>query len=335
LLSRRRKDGVALIGTLLTLTLVTACGGGDSGDSGSSGEQGGGGEVETVAITAGVAASQSSTALILGGKQGFFEEEGIDLTIGQAATGAAAITQLINGDQQVALGGISPVITAAAGDIPITIVSGAVNDREDPAGSQYQTIVPADSDIRSFADLSGKTIAVNSLKCCWEFWIREAVEEDGGDPDSLNLLQVPFPEAVTALKQGEVDAISTLQPFATGLRQEGYRDICDSPAIAFDNPNNGNTVFYMSQQFIQENPGIVERWRRALEKSAEYANSHPDETRAQILEQTGADPELVESAPLPEYTAEIDRETIEKEGEFLVKYGVIEEAPGLDTLIAE
>jgi NitT/TauT family transport system substrate-binding protein len=330
-LFRRRKQGVTLTGTLLALTLLTACGSdaaeGDEGNSNS--------ETETVAINAGVAASQSSAALILGVEQGFFEEEGIDVTIGQAATGAAAITQLINGDQQVGLGGISPVITAVAGDIPITIVSGAVNDREDPAGTQYQTIVPADSDIQSFADLEGKTVAVNSLKCCWEFWIREAVEKDGGDPDSLNLLQVPFPEAVTALKQGEVDAISTLQPFATSLRQEGYRDIGDSPAVAFDNPDNGNTVFYMSQQFISENPGIVERWRRAMEKSAEYANEHPDETRAQIIEKTGADPALVESAPLPAYTAEVDRDTVEKEGEFLVQYGVIEEAPDLDSLVAE
>jgi len=334
-LFRRPKHGVALAGTLLSLTMVaTACGGG-SDDNAEGGGGGGNGEVETVAMTAGVAASQSSAALIIGAEQGFFEEEGIDLTIGEAATGAAAITQLINGQQHVALGGISPVVSAAAGDIPIEIVSGAVNDREDPAGTQYQTIVPGNSDVQTFADLEGKNIAVNSLKCCWEFWIREAVEKDGGDPDSLNLVQLPFPDAVAALRAGEVDAISTLQPFATALRQEGFRDIGDSPAIAFDNPENGNTVFYMSSQFIQENEGIVERWRAALQKSADYANDHPDETRAQIIEKTGANPELVQSAPLPLYTAEIDTETVEKEAGFLVKYGVIEEAPDLDSVVAQ
>jgi NitT/TauT family transport system substrate-binding protein len=323
---------------MLAMTLVTACGGGsDGGQKSGSGSGGGGSDTKAapVAITAGVAASQSSTALILGADQGFFKEQGIDLTIGQAATGAAAITQLINGQQQVALGGISPVISAAAGDIPIEIVSGAVNDRDDPAGTQYQTIVPADSNVKSFADLAGKTVAVNSLKCCWEFWIREAVAKDGADPNSLNLVQLPFPDAVTALRQGKVDAISTLQPFATALRKEGFRDIGDSPATAFGNPNNGNTVFYMSKQFIEQNPGIVDRWRTALEKSAEYANSHPDETRKQIIEKTGADPALVQSAPLPQYTAKIDRKTVESEGKFLVKYGVIKKAPDLDTLIAK
>jgi NitT/TauT family transport system substrate-binding protein len=333
-LFRRPKQGVALTGTLLALTLVTACGGGSDADA-QSGSSGSSGSDKPVAITAGVAASQSSTALILGAKQGFFKDEGIDLTIGQAPTGAAAITQLINGQQQVALGGISPVITAAAGGIPIQIVSGAVNDREDPAGTQYQTIVAKDSSVKSFKDLAGKTVAVNSLKCCWEFWIREAIKKDGGNPDAVKLVQLPFPDAVTALHQGEVDAISTLQPFATGLRQEGFRDIGDSPAVAYDNPNNGNTDFYMSKQFIQQNPGIVDRWRRALQKSADYANAHPDETRAQIIEKTGADPKLVQSAPLPQYTAKLDRETVEKEAGFLVKYGVIQKAPDIDTLVAK
>jgi NitT/TauT family transport system substrate-binding protein len=330
-LFRRRKNGVAVTGTLLALTLVTACGGGSGASAQSSGS---GGSDKPVAITAGVAASQSSTALILGEKQGFFKEQGINLTIGQAPTGAAAITQLINGQQQVGLGGISPVITAAAGGIPIQIVSGAVNDREDPAGTQYQTMVAGNSSIKTFADLAGKTVAVNSLKCCWEFWIREAVKHAGGNPDSLKLVQLPFADAVSALKQGQVDAISTLQPFATSLRQQGFRDIGDSPAVAYGNPNNGNTDFYMSKQFIQQNPGIVKRWRTALQKSADYANAHPDETRAQIVEKTGADAALVKSAPLPKYTAEVDRKAVEKEAGFLVKYGVIDKAPDIDTLVA-
>ena len=327
---RNSKGRAVLTGMLLILPLVAACGGGPTEGGQGTGTPGG----EKVKITAGVAASQSSTALILGAKHGFFEEEGIELTIDDSATGAGGVPQLINGQQQAVLGGISGAITAVAAKIPVAIVSGSVNDREDPAGTQYQTIVPAGSDIQSFADLSGKTVAVNSLKCCWELWIREAIARDGGDQSSVNLVQLRFADAVTALREGKVDAISTVQPFATALRQEGYRDIGDSPAIAYGNPDNGNTVFYMSKQFIEQNPGIVERWRKALQRSADYANSHPEETRAQIIEKTGANAALVQSAPLPQYSAEIDREAVKKEAELLVKYGVIKEAPSLDSLIA-
>ena len=326
---RNLKSSAALTGMLLMLPFMAAC-----GDTSSGGAQGTKATGEMVKITAGVAASQSSTALILGAEQGYFKDEGIELTIDDSATGAGGVPQLINGQQQAVLGGISGAITAVAANIPVVIVSGSVNDREDPAGTQYQTIVPGDSAIRSFSDLSGKTVAVNSLKCCWELWIREAIERDGGDQSKVNLVQLRFADAVTALREGKVDAISTVQPFATALRQEGFRDIGDSPSIAYGNPNNGNTVFYMSKQFIEQNPGIVEKWRKALQKSADYANSHPEETRAQIIKKTGADAKLVQSAPLPQYSAEVDREAVKKESELLVKYGVIKEAPSLDSLVA-
>ncbi|MGP4014892.1 ABC transporter substrate-binding protein [Saccharopolyspora sp. 5N708] len=286
-----------------------------------------------VPITAGVAASQSSTAVLVGLQRGFFARNGIDLTLGRAATGAGAITQVINGQQQVALGGISPVVIAASSRIPVQIVSGAVADRPSPQGAQYQTMVAGNSPIRSFRDLAGRTVAVNSLKCCWEFWIREAIEKDGGNPASVHLVQLSFPDQVTALEQGKVDAISTAQPYATALRQKGYRDIGDSPAVAYADPNADNTVFFMAKSFIDQHPGIVERWRKAVRESSEYANAHPDETRKAIVQQTSADPALVAMAPLPFYTAELNRQVIEKEAAFAVKYGVLDAVPGYETYV--
>jgi NitT/TauT family transport system substrate-binding protein len=321
----RTKAVFAISGLAL---LVAACGGA-GGETAAAGT----GADGLVTITAGVAASQSSTALLMGQSKGFFKEEGIDLKIGKAATGAGAITQLINGQQQAALGGISPVVTAVASNIPVQIVSGAVNDKPSPDGTQYQTMVPGDSPVKSFKDLAGKTVAVNSLKCCWEFWMREAVQKDGGDPNALRPVQLSFPDQITALKQGKVDAISTAQPYATELRQQGFRDVGDSPASAFDNPNNGNTVFYMAKSFVADHPGIVDKWRRALQKSSDYANAHPDEVRATIIKQTSANPDLVASAPLPEYTAKIDQGTVEKEVQFAVKYGVIKQAPAYTSLV--
>lgn len=323
----RSKGLGALSGALLTLSLLTACGG--SGGQAASGKGG------TVEITAGVAASPTSAPLGLGIKHGFFEDEGIKLKLDDSATGAGAIPQLLNGQMQVALGAISPAITAISQKIPVRIVSGSVTDHKDPAGTQYQTLVPGDSDIKSFSDLAGHKVAVNSLQCCWEFWVREAIEKEGGDSDSVHFLQMPFPDAASALTEGKVDAISTLQPFATSLAKQGFRNIGDSPSIALDNPNNGNTTYYMSQQFIDQNPGILDRWRKALQRSADYANAHPAETRAYVVKQTGTDAALVNAAPLPHYTAALDNDAISKEAQFLVKYGVLDKAPTLDEIVAK
>lgn len=331
--SQGRKNRLALIGAAAALTLVFA--GCSSTPSDSAGGDTGGGEQETIDIVAGVAPSSSPVALLLGIEQGFFEEEGLNVTTTPAATGAAGVTQLINGQTQVALGGLSATITAVDQGIPVRFVSGGVADHDDPKGTQYQTMVAADSDIESFADLEGKTVAVNSLKCCWEFWMREAVEKDGGDQSKVEFVQLAFPDAVTALRSGDVDAISTLQPFATNLRSEGFRDIGDSAAVAFDNPDASNTMYFMAENFIEANPTVVERWRRALQKSADYANSHPEETLAKIAEQTKTDAADLADVPLPKYISEVDRDAIEAEASFLVKYGVIDEAPSIDELVAE
>ncbi|MFF4597314.1 ABC transporter substrate-binding protein [Amycolatopsis sp. CA-161197] len=322
---RRKLACLVLTGAMF---LLSACGALSATNTLGGGSTGG-----LIPITAGVAASQSSTAILVGQQHGFFAQNGIDLTIGRAATGAGAITQVINGQQQVALGGISPVVIAAASHIPVQIVSGAVADRPAAAGAQYQTMVANGSPIRSFKDLAGKTVAVNSLKCCWEFWIREAIEKDGGDASSVHLVQLTFPDQITALEQGRVDAISTAQPYATALRKKGYRDIGDSPAVAFADPDADNTVFFMAKSFIDQHPGIVERWRKAVRESSEYANAHPDETRKAIVKQTKADPALVAQAPLPLYTADVSRRVIEKEAAFTVKYGVVSAAPAYGTYV--
>lgn len=332
--SQGRKNRIALIGAVAALTLAFAGCSSTPSDGPTEAASPDSDSQETIDIVAGVAPSSSPVALLMGIEQGFFEEEGLNVTTTPAATGAAGVTQLINGQTQVALGGLSATITAVTQDIPVLFVSGGVADHDDPNGTQYQTIVADDSDIESFADLEGKTVAVNSLKCCWEFWMREAVDKDGGDQSKVNFVQLAFPDAVTALRSGDVDAISTLQPFATNLRNDGFRDIGDSAAIAFDNPEASNTMYFMSKQFVDANPTVVERWRAALQKSADYANSHPDETLQAIAAQTKTDPAKLAEVPLPMYVAEVDRDAVEAEAGFLVKYGVIEEAPSLDELVA-
>lgn len=284
-------------------------------------------EGQNITLTVGVAESPSSAPLWLGMEKGIFERHGIQLEKAPAAHGATAIAQLINGQLDVALGGMSGVISAVAEGIPVRIIPGGPGDHPSPKGTQYQMMVPPDSDVQSFRDLEGKTVAINSLNCCWEFWTKESVTKDGGDPNAVRLVQITFPNQVVAMKQGHVDAVLTLQPYATQLRADGYRSLGDPAAIAFDNPENVNTYYFMAKSFIDENPGVVERWRDALAEASEYANSHPEETRQTIVEVTGASPELVAQMPLPKYTATIQRDTIERGMQFLVKYGVLEQAP--------
>ncbi|UZX03111.1 ABC transporter substrate-binding protein [Arthrobacter sp. CDRTa11] len=326
---QRRLKSISIVALALTATLTTVAGC-SPGPGSTNGTDGSG---ETVDIVAGVAASMSSLNLRLGMEQGFFAEEGLNVTTVPSGTGAGGVTGLINGEIQVALGGLSGTITAASQNIPVVFVSGGIADAESPEGPWYATLVSPDSGIKSFKDLEGKTVAINSLNCCWDFWTRESVIADGGDDSKLKLVQLPFAQQATALASGQVDAITTQQPFAKQAELEGFVSIGDPAAIAYGDPENGNTNYFMAKSFVDDNPGVVERWRAALQKSTDYAKANPDKVREAAISMVSLNPDLVKAAPVPNFVVELDRNAIEKETGWLLKYGVIQNAPSVDSLI--
>src|SRR5699024_11706645 len=52
----------------------------------------------------------------------------------------------------------------------------------------------AGSDITGPADLAGKKVAVNSLGAAGDLTIMAAVEQDGGDPSTIEFVEVAFPD---------------------------------------------------------------------------------------------------------------------------------------------
>ena len=90
---RRPLIGLGAAGSVLALA---ACGGG--GDSGGGTEA----EGEMQAVTVGVIPIVDTAAIWLGEEQGFFEEEGLDVTVDVSAGGAAAVPGLMSGGLQLA-----------------------------------------------------------------------------------------------------------------------------------------------------------------------------------------------------------------------------------------
>lgn len=328
---QRRMNRIPIAALALAATLVAVSGCGSSGPGGSTDP--GSDTAETVDIVAGVAPSMSSLNLYIGIEQGFFEEEGLNVTTAPVGTGAAGVTSLINGEFQVALGGLSGTITAVSQGIPVAFVSGGIADGGED-GNFYATLVSPDSDITSFKDLEGKTVALNSLNCCWEFWTRESVIADGGDADAVEFVQLAFAQQADALASGQVDAITTQQPFATQAELRDFVTIGNPAAIAYDNPTAGTTNYFMAQSFIDENPGVVERWRSALQKSADYANENPDLVREEAVELVSLDPDLVEATPVPNFVVDLDLDAIEKETGWLLEHDVIQDAPSVEDTVA-
>jgi NitT/TauT family transport system substrate-binding protein len=315
---------ILALGAALTLA-IAGCGGDDDSSGGDGGSSG------PTTITVGTLPIANAAPMYLGMEKGFFEDEGLKIKPQVGEGGAALVPALISGDAQFAFVGVIPAITAVAQDVPVKIVTSS-DDAAETEEEDWQTlVVPKGSAIKSVEDLPGKTVAVNALRGLAEVVISRSLEKQGVDYKQVKLLEVPFPEMPAALEGGRVDAALLTEPFLSAVLAEGGTQI-DAPSVE-TLPSFPNGVYITSEQYLAENEDVVDRFASAMNKSLDYAQSHPEEVRRIIPTYTQVPKAAAEKLRLPAFDSELDQKGIELEAELTAKYGIIEEPPAYDDLV--
>jgi NitT/TauT family transport system substrate-binding protein len=273
----------------------------------------------------------------LGIQKGFFAEEGLKLDVRIAQGGAPAVPQVMGGDVQIGFSNTPSLFSAAAAGLPVEIVAPAGGSPRARAGEedtdQGAVMVKKDSPIRGYADLAGRTVAVNTLGNVLDVTLNAALEQHGVDPDRVERLEVPFPDMLAALDAGRVDAVFVTPPFETIAKSGGHR------AIGFPfvdvRPDLVFAAYFVSRDWAEENAGVLERFLRALRRSMVYAAEHERETRAAIAEFTELPDELAAEVPLGNRRPDCEELATSSEvlGRLMVEYGALERAPVPDALI--
>ncbi|MGY1704532.1 ABC transporter substrate-binding protein [Geodermatophilus sp. SYSU D00697] len=312
----------ALAAGAAALLTLAACGGSD--------EAGGGtGEGGLTPVTIGTQPIVDSAPLYLGVDQGFFEEEGIDLTIESASGGAVVVPSVVSGDYQFGRGNVLSTMIAVDQGLPLTCITNANSTAGNPDFGAV--VVPADSPIQSMADLAGRTVSVNTLNNIGDTTIRAVVEEAGGDPQAVQFVEIPFPDAPAALQGGQVDAAWILDPFLTEAVDAGARVL--SYNFSDFHPELDISCVFTSQQLMQEDPELVEAFQRAMNRSLEFSQQNPEEVRRITGTYTEIDPAVLERIVIPTFRTEFSQEAMQLLGEKATEYGTLSKEPDLDQLL--
>jgi len=159
--------------------------------------------------------------------------------------------------------GISAPLTLAQGIVAATlqpVLIGAIIG-ESPRSFTSYWVVKEDSPIRSVQDLKGKTVAVNTIGSQLDAFTRMWLKQNGLDPKrDVNIAEIPFPLAETALRQGRVDAIILVQPFASkaekngGLRALGSQRDVQATLL--------NLMEVCSKRFVDEHPEAAAQYAK-------------------------------------------------------------------------
>lgn len=193
-------------------------------------------------------------------------------------------------------------------------------------------IVTDDSPIKSAKDLVGKTVAVNNLKNVAEVTIRAAVEDDGGDSSQVKFVEIAFPDQAAAITNHQVDAGWVVEPFVSVNQAQGHR--VASWTFVHTAPNLEIADYFTTGEYAQAHPDIVARFQKAIKKSLDYSQAHPDEARATIPTFTRIDADMAKKVVLTAWPSEFNHASTEKVAELGLKYGLYDTKPDLDKLFS-
>src|SRR5690606_3789653 len=145
----------------------------------------------------------------------------------------------------------------------------------------------ADSGIESWADLEGKSVSVNAVNTQGDLTINEAIEQDGGDPSSVEYIEIAFPDALAQLDSGNVDAVWVPEPFlGAALADPDTYSVVGSPNQATI-PGLPTMVTFTSGALADADPELVEQWRGAVTDVLAATEEDPEGFAQTIASFTG------------------------------------------------
>src|SRR3984957_851571 len=154
---------------------------------------------------------------------------------------------------------------------------------------EWTALVTAkDSGISDVADLKGKRVAVTRGTDPHIFLVRALLDAGLSEKDITPVL-LQHADGKTALIRGDVDAWAGLDPMMA------QAEIEDGARLFFRNPS-ANTwgILNVREQFLKDNPQIVQRVLATYEEARKYSLSHYDELKKSLVTATKLPDEVAE-----------------------------------------
>lgn len=272
-----------------------------------------------------------SIAVWVGIDEGIFEKHGLDVEIQPAQGGAQAIPALLSGDIQFAIGQPFGPFRASLQDLGITVISNFSSSQAE--GKDVNAVVSlADSGITRPADLAGKKVSVNSLGAAGDLTIMAAVEQDGGDPSTIEFVEVAFPDAAAQLEAGNIDAAWVPDPFMSQIAADGNLVVHPYQAVI---PGLSVLTNFTTNELIESDPELVKAYAAAMQESLEFTNDNEDVARAALEKHLDLPAEVAATMTLPTFTAELNMADIEQLADLAVEKGILPSKPDLEATFVQ
>jgi len=246
--------------------------------------------------------------------QGYFRQNGLNITIHKYDSGALALGGVINDEADIAVG---------TTEFPLVIRT-LNQENVKTIGTMSKTnfiylIARADRGISDISDLEGKTIGT-TFGTIAHYFLGRFLTLNSINIDEVTIVDLKTPaEWVNAVVNGSIDAVATAQPYANSAK-----DGLGANAVVWSiNSNQPQfTQIIATAQWINEHPELCERFLRALYQAEEYTINNPSQAKMTIKQQMNFSDAYIETVwAQNQYSLSLDQSLIlamESEARWLI-----------------
>lgn len=283
-------------------------------------------------VTVAVVPLIGSAAVYLGAQEGFFAEEGIDLTINSLPPNSKAVVDMVAaGNADFGLSDTLTLLVEHGAGTPIKALSGAYSSTSDPNSDFAGLVVRHDSPITTMTDIQGKSVSTAAPRSLDEAVIQGMITDDGGNPAGVHFVKVQPSAAIGALESSEVDVAFLIEPYLSWAVEAGHR-VLSYPYVEYVNYLTV-AAFFTSTETAENNPELAERFAAAVKKSLTFAQNNPQAARDIFATYTTTEEGTRTTLIMPRFSPTIERPALEKLGATAKEHGIIFADPDLDALL--
>lgn len=219
--------------------------------------------------------------------QGFYEDEGLDVTTNLFPSATQAAQQVVGGGADIGLMTIQPIAIGHGKDLNLKYFSSYW------PGWIYSLQVPEGSDVTSIADLEGKKVGVTSVASSGATFVRTAMSLAGLDPETATLVPIGAgAQQINAIQTGQVDVLALVDLHYQIARNAGIT-LTPLPVDATAEAWGGG--FAATESTLTEKKDVLERFGRAVAKAFVFSQANPEAAIREMWrlypETRGPDPE--------------------------------------------
>ena len=224
--------------------------------------------------------------------EGFFEEQGLDVVPHPRSAGKKSLSKLYASEIDIAHTAELPMVYAMngspeyKGEITPAICANMIYNN-----NIQKVVARRDQGIDSPSDLVNKRIGYFKGTTS-EFFLDNFLLEHNIPDTAVEKVNIDVAEHLDVVRNGKVDAVVSWEPYASKILSE-----MEQSTVKLSTQIDHSTLWLMvaSEEYVSENPGVIEAYLRALKKAHGWISNHPDQTQRLLASKTSASEEVIEN----------------------------------------